>query len=196
MDASDDAYTSLAAKLLNTQGSVPLHERFRALFTLKSLKTPRAIEIISEGELRRIVCCTISGRLMRQLVGFKDESALLKHELAYCLGQIGDEKALPVLQNVLGDMKEDPMVRHEVRTQPFATVSKAHLVTSISGLWYNVLLGCRSYGRPLIRLLTTCATEVPRRLEQVCTGDVRDCLGADRMGPDRGRPTASCATEN
>ena len=49
MDVSDDAYTALAAKLHNTNGSVPLHERFRALFTLKSLKTPRAIDIISQG---------------------------------------------------------------------------------------------------------------------------------------------------
>lgn len=118
MDVSDDAYTSLAASLLNTKGSVPLHERFRALFTLKSLKTPRAIEIISEGELH-LHQALHEGRLMmfgwvRWLTGLKDESALLKHELAYCLGQIGDERALPVLQNVLGNMKEDPMVRHEV----------------------------------------------------------------------------------
>lgn len=50
MHVSDDAYSSLAAKLLNTSGSVPLHERFRALFTLKSLKTPRAIDIIAQGK--------------------------------------------------------------------------------------------------------------------------------------------------
>ena len=55
------------------------------------------------------------------MTGFKDDSALLKHELAYCLGQIGDERALSVLQDVLGDMKEDPMVRHEVRHQPVFT---------------------------------------------------------------------------
>lgn len=48
------------------------------------------------------------------LTGFKDESALLKHELAYCLGQIESESALPVLESVLGDKNEDPMVRHEV----------------------------------------------------------------------------------
>ena len=48
-------------------------------------------------------------------VGFKDESALLKHELAYCLGQMKNPVALPVLQEVLADANEDPMVRHEVR---------------------------------------------------------------------------------
>ena len=47
--------------------------------------------------------------------GFADESALLKHELAYVLGQKKDERALPVLTRVLEDTGEDPMVRHEVR---------------------------------------------------------------------------------
>ena len=51
-------------------------------------------------------------------VGFKDESALLKHELAYCLGQMKNPVALPVLQEVLADANEDPMVRHEVRPVP------------------------------------------------------------------------------
>lgn len=46
--------------------------------------------------------------------GFADESALLKHELAYCLGQIKNTAALPVLESVLTNEKEDPMVRHEV----------------------------------------------------------------------------------
>ena len=49
------------------------------------------------------------------LAGFADESALLKHELAYCLGQMKNTRALPVLENVLANEKEDPMVRHEVR---------------------------------------------------------------------------------
>lgn len=47
-------------------------------------------------------------------IGFKDESALLKHELAYCLGQIQKTSALPILESVLANTTEDPMVRHEV----------------------------------------------------------------------------------
>ena len=39
----------------------------------------------------------------------------MKHELAYCLGQIKNTNALPVLEAVLANEKEDPMVRHEVR---------------------------------------------------------------------------------
>ncbi len=40
---------NLEDTLLNTQGNVLLHNRFRALFTLKSLKSEEAIRIISDG---------------------------------------------------------------------------------------------------------------------------------------------------
>jgi deoxyhypusine monooxygenase len=47
--------------------------------------------------------------------GFHDSSALLKHELAYCLGQMKNPASLPVLESVLKNTSEDAMVRHEVR---------------------------------------------------------------------------------
>ncbi|GAA5937026.1 deoxyhypusine monooxygenase [Sporobolomyces koalae] len=87
----DDIYTPLD-RLLNSS-ETPLAQRFRALFTLKSLGGPRAIEIISKG--------------------FDGESALLGHELAYCLGQLKDKAALPILTKVLTNPKEHIMVRHE-----------------------------------------------------------------------------------
>ncbi|KAG1872463.1 armadillo-type protein [Suillus subalutaceus] len=94
MDAvSPSELSALRSALLNTSGTVPLHDRFRALFTLKSFKNDEAVNIISEG--------------------FADHSALLKHELAYCLGQMKLISALPVLQSVLENLDEDPMVRHE-----------------------------------------------------------------------------------
>lgn len=71
----------------------PLKERFRALFTLKNIGGATAINQISR--------C------------FKDESALLKHELAYCLGQMKDPTAISILTNVLEDLSQEPMVRHE-----------------------------------------------------------------------------------
>jgi deoxyhypusine monooxygenase len=46
--------------------------------------------------------------------GFQDPSALLKHELAYCLGQMKNAAALPILESTLANEQEDPMVRHEV----------------------------------------------------------------------------------
>ncbi|KAM7363060.1 deoxyhypusine hydroxylase nero [Cochliomyia hominivorax] len=71
----------------------PLKERFRALFTLKNIGGVDAIDEISRG--------------------FTDDSALLKHELAYCLGQMQDTKALGILTKVLEDVNQEPMVRHE-----------------------------------------------------------------------------------
>lgn len=47
--------------------------------------------------------------------GFETSGALLGHELAYCLGQTQDERALPILEGVLEDEQQHVMVRHEVR---------------------------------------------------------------------------------
>lgn len=44
---------------------------------------------------------------------FTDKSALLKHELAYCLGQMQDRRAVPTLTAVLKDREQEAMVRHE-----------------------------------------------------------------------------------
>ena len=71
----------------------PLKERFRALFTLKNIGGNDSIQWINK--------C------------FSDESALLKHELAYCLGQMQDKNAISILNNVLNDTKQEAMVRHE-----------------------------------------------------------------------------------
>ncbi|PKK17060.1 deoxyhypusine hydroxylase/monooxygenase [Columba livia] len=71
----------------------PLPARFRALFTLRNLGGRAAVGWISRA--------------------FGDGSALLKHELAYCLGQMQDEAAIPVLVGVLEDASQEPMVRHE-----------------------------------------------------------------------------------
>ncbi|XP_028966718.1 deoxyhypusine hydroxylase [Galendromus occidentalis] len=69
----------------------PLKERFRALFTLKNLEG--GVPYISEA--------------------FGDKSALLLHELAYCLGQTRDPKAIPTLVKVLADANMEAIARHE-----------------------------------------------------------------------------------
>jgi len=79
-------------KLLNDPNR-PLKERFRALFTLKNVGGSCAIEWISKA--------------------FKDESNLLKHELAYCLGQMQDLSAIPKLTEILKNKNEAAIVRHE-----------------------------------------------------------------------------------
>jgi len=90
----------LSSMLVDT--SLPLKLRFRILFTLKNLdsqhqqqseKTSAVVEAISRA--------------------FDDTSALLKHECAYCLGQMGNTYAIAKLIEILNDSNEDSMVRHE-----------------------------------------------------------------------------------
>lgn len=47
------------------------------------------------------------------VAGFSSESALLKHEIAYVLGQMQDSYAVPALIDRLADESEDAIVRHE-----------------------------------------------------------------------------------
>lgn len=93
---------SLRDVLINKSGSTPLSDRFRALFYLKSIgtefkenpaKAETAIQYISEA--------------------FADDSELLKHETAYCLGQTHNLIAAPVLRDVLENRQQQCMVRHE-----------------------------------------------------------------------------------
>lgn len=80
--------------------ATPLPVRFRALFSLKHLARhetgDRALEAIDAIA-----------------AAFTSPSALLKHELAYCLGQSANLAAVPYLEKVLADVQEDPMCRHE-----------------------------------------------------------------------------------
>ncbi|KAJ3197365.1 deoxyhypusine hydroxylase [Irineochytrium annulatum] len=93
MTAGDD-HAALEAILLNKLPKpTPLCSRFRALFALKSLRDDRAVDIIGKG--------------------FTDPSALLKHELAYVLGQMKNPHAIPILNTILSNTDEEPMVRHE-----------------------------------------------------------------------------------
>ncbi|XP_012283100.1 deoxyhypusine hydroxylase [Orussus abietinus] len=92
MSKISDTDINAVGRILNDK-TKPLKDRFRALFTLKNLGGNVAIEQIQN--------C------------FNDTSALLKHELAYCLGQMQDPSAIPVLVNVLRDDTQEAMVRHE-----------------------------------------------------------------------------------
>lgn len=103
--------SALRATLLNTSGSTPLHERFRALFMLKAVGGDEVIAIIAEG--------------------LKDPSALLKHELAYVLGQLKSQTAVPILEQVLVNPTGEhcAMVRHEAAEALGAISSESSLPT-------------------------------------------------------------------
>lgn len=91
MRNSNDSISQIA-KILRDQNQ-PLTERFRALFTLRNLGGKKAINAIAGI--------------------FSDPSALLKHELAYCLGQMQDDYAVSILTEVLQDENQEVIVRHE-----------------------------------------------------------------------------------
>lgn len=101
LEKSCDSDEILALRKALTSESVPLARRFRALFALKhhaclhppSAQTLPAIQAIAAA--------------------FSSPSALVKHELAYCLGQTGNRAAVPYLRQVLEDTSEDAMCRHE-----------------------------------------------------------------------------------
>ena len=79
----------------------PLAVRFRALFSLKHLA--------SQGDENSQTLPAIEAIAAT----FASPSALLKHEVAYCLGQTRNLAAVPYLRAVLENKDEDPMVRHE-----------------------------------------------------------------------------------
>ncbi|XP_051802914.1 deoxyhypusine hydroxylase [Acanthochromis polyacanthus] len=125
-----------------------LTQRFRALFTLRNLGGPEAIEWISKA--------------------FSDESALLKHELAYCLGQMQDRRAIPTLTAVLRDTQQEPMVRHEA----------GEALGAIGD--FVVLDLLKEYSQdPVIEVAETCQLAV-RRLEWLQSGGEKQLEDADK----------------
>jgi deoxyhypusine monooxygenase len=99
IEAHDRAIFQLR-KTLTTE-TAPLALRFRALFSLKHLASQ---PICSPQTLPAIQAIAAA---------FASPSALLKHELAYCLGQTRNLAAAPLLRAVLEDKHEDSMCRHE-----------------------------------------------------------------------------------
>jgi len=67
--------------------------RMRALFTLRNTGGAEAIDAL--------------------IAGFSSSSVLLKHEIAYVLGQMQDSHAVEALITRLSDGSEDSIVRHE-----------------------------------------------------------------------------------
>lgn len=81
--------------------ATPLTVRFRALFSLKHFASEKPPTQHTPAAIHAIAAALSS------------PSALLKHELAYCLGQTSNLAAVPFLRTVLEDKGEDAMCRHE-----------------------------------------------------------------------------------
>lgn len=73
----------------------PITKRTIAAFHLRTIGTPEAVSAVCEGLLMR------------------EDGALMRHELAYILGQMRNIDACPILTAVLMDETDDILVRHE-----------------------------------------------------------------------------------
>ncbi|KAH8792792.1 putative Deoxyhypusine hydroxylase [Hyaloscypha sp. PMI_1271] len=91
--------TILTLRKTLTSESSPLALRFRALFSLKHLACNPSLPCLPA--------------IHAIAAAFTSPSALLKHELAYCLGQTKNLAAVPYLRALLEDVHEDAMCRHE-----------------------------------------------------------------------------------
>lgn len=83
---------TLVLHMRTCDGSIPLATRMRSLWKLRDDGTDEALEAL--------------------MLGLADDSALLRHEICYVLGQLRKAKAIPVLVNLL-EVDRDVMVRHE-----------------------------------------------------------------------------------
>lgn len=90
--------------------SLPLFERYRAMFSLRNRGGKKAV-----------------GQLCRALVK-DDSSALLRHEVAYVLGQMQHPDSVEALAESLRRTDEHSMVRHE----------SAEALGAIDGRWEDV----------------------------------------------------------
>ncbi|DAC70692.1 MAG: HEAT repeat domain-containing protein [Candidatus Poseidoniales archaeon] len=97
-DSVDPAPPSEDSKVTTLRNTIcdedeKMFQRMRALFALRNIGGKDSVEALAAA--------------------FSSKSALLKHEIAYVMGQMQDSHAVPHLIDRLADADEDVMVRHE-----------------------------------------------------------------------------------
>ncbi|KAF4126608.1 deoxyhypusine monooxygenase [Geosmithia morbida] len=101
-ETSSSVFTTIASlreSLCSEEAALSL--RFRALFSLKHVGQTSEDPAVVTAVIDAIAAALSS------------PSALLKHELAYCLGQTNSDAAIKPLSDALSDLDEDVMCRHE-----------------------------------------------------------------------------------
>ena len=89
--SNDDNFENMKTLLIDD--SARMFERMRVVFKFRNIRSVESCNALCEA--------------------FSSESALLRHELAYVLGQMQMDEALPALIERLSDENEHVMVRHE-----------------------------------------------------------------------------------
>ena len=105
---------TLVLHMRTCDGSIPLATRMRSLWKLRDDGNP-CLEYKASCPTSLAVFISSAGTdqaLDALMLGLADDSALLRHEICYVLGQLRKAKAIPVLVNLL-EVDGDVMVRHE-----------------------------------------------------------------------------------
>ncbi len=97
-DSVDPAPPSNGKNIKNLRNTLcdeneKMFQRMRALFALRNIGGKESVDALAAA--------------------YSSQSALLKHEIAYVMGQMQDSNAVPHLIDRLEDKDEDIMVRHE-----------------------------------------------------------------------------------
>ena len=97
-DSVDPAPPSEGKNISNLRNTLcdeneKMFQRMRALFALRNIGGKESVDALAAA--------------------YSSRSALLKHEIAYVMGQMQDSNAVPHLIDRLEDKDEDIMVRHE-----------------------------------------------------------------------------------
>ncbi len=97
-DSVDPAPPSEGKNISNLRNTLcdedeKMFQRMRALFALRNIGGKESVDALAAA--------------------YSSKSALLKHEIAYVMGQMQDSNAVPHLIDRLEDKEEDIMVRHE-----------------------------------------------------------------------------------
>ena len=117
----DDDYRTAAilscleSILLNE--AAPITRRYGALFALRNRKQQHTGSCVSRGnnslQKEKNEAEAVQSICRALLQNDASSSALLRHEIAYVLGQLQDDTSVDALKKCLANTAEHPMVRHE-----------------------------------------------------------------------------------
>lgn len=109
-DTSDEAIAALKYTLLDV--SRPLFERYRAMFALRNIGTPVAVDALAAGFTDDSALFKYVSPMVN-LTTPLTRSLIRRHEIAFVFGQLLSTHSVPSLLKVLQDSSESDMVRHE-----------------------------------------------------------------------------------
>ena len=90
--------------------NLPLFERYRAMFALRNIGTPAAVDALATGFSDDSALFKSVGSL---LCNGSRTDAIQRHEVAFVFGQMLSPHSIPSLLKVLQSQDENEMVRHE-----------------------------------------------------------------------------------